>query len=182
MSLGVFLRRILTLLGPYRVRSIVILIGLLLEMGFNGCLPLGFKFLIDQAIVPGNQQVLAEVVGLLVGGAVLAACIGLGNDYLSVQVRTALLRDLRWQMFRHLQRLSIGFYARTEAGNILARFSTDLAAVENAIIAAIPWAILPGLNVLFSAVLLFPSPSLGQRYLRRVPLPPAMSASSTKPR
>jgi ATP-binding cassette subfamily B protein len=133
----------------------VILLGLLLETGFNGCLPIGFKFLIDQALVPGNQQVLAGVLGLLVGGAVLAALVGLGNDYLSVQVRTALLRDLRWQMFRHLQRLSIGFYTRTEAGNILARFSTDLTAVENAIIAAIPWAILPGLNVLFSAVLLF---------------------------
>jgi ATP-binding cassette subfamily B protein len=72
-----------------------------------------------------------------------------------VQVRTALLRDLRWQMFCHLQRLSIGFYARTEAGDILARFSTDLAAIENALTAAIPWAILPGLQVIFSAVLLF---------------------------
>jgi ATP-binding cassette subfamily B protein len=129
--------------------------GLLLETGFNGCLPIGFKVLLDQAIVPGNQQLLAGVLGLLVGWAVVAALVGLGNDYLYVQVRTALLRDLRWQMFCHLQRLSIGFYARAEAGDILARFSTDLAAIENALTAAIPWAILPGLQVIFSAVLLF---------------------------
>ena len=114
------------------------MMGLLLEMGFHGGLPIGFKFLLDHAIVPGDKQILFWVLGLLSGGAVLVALVGLGNDYLYVQVCTALLRDLRWQMFRHLQQLSIGFYTRTETGNILAHFATDLAAVENAITAAIP--------------------------------------------
>jgi ATP-binding cassette, subfamily B, bacterial len=102
MSIAVFLRQILRYLRPYWARSTLILVGLLLEMGFNGCVPIGFKFLLDHAIVPGNQQVLSGVLGLLVGGAVLVALVGLGNDYLYVQVRTALLRDLRWQMFSHL--------------------------------------------------------------------------------
>ena len=155
MSIGMFLRQMLTSLRPYWARSAVLLIGLLLETGFTSGLAIGFKVLLDQAIVPGNHQILAWVLGLLAGGAAVAALVGLGNDYLYVQVRTALLRDLRCQLFRHLQRLSLGFYVRTEAGHILARFSTDLAAVDNALTAAIPWALLPGLQVLFSTVLLF---------------------------
>lgn len=155
MSISLFLRRMLPYLRPYWRQSALIMLALLLEMGFNGCIPLSFKFLIDHAIVPGNTQLLAWVLGLLGGGAVLVALVSLGRDYLDVQVRTALLRDLRLQMFQHLQRLSMDFYMRTPAGDVLARFSTDLAAVENAVTTALSWALLPALEVLGSTVLLF---------------------------
>jgi ATP-binding cassette subfamily B protein len=155
MGVLAFLRQLLTALSPYKGHSALILGGLLLEMGFNGCVALGFKFLIDYAIIPQDTQVLLLVLGLLAGGVVLVAIVGLGRDYLYARVCAAVLRDLRHRMFSHLQRLSMDFYARTNVGDILARFSTDLAAVENAITAAIPWAILPALDVVFSIFLLF---------------------------
>ena len=155
MGVLAFLRQLLTALAPYRGSSVLILGGLLLEMGFTGAVPLGLKFLIDYAITPQDRQVLFVVLGLLAGGGVLVAVVGLGRDYLYAHVGAALLRDLRHRMFSHLQRLSMDFYARTNVGDILARFSTDLAAVESAVTAAIPWAILPALDVVFSTVLLF---------------------------
>ncbi|MGH7963715.1 MAG: ABC transporter ATP-binding protein, partial [Candidatus Binatia bacterium] len=155
MGVLALLRHILTFLYPYRVRGVLILFGLLLEMGFTGSVPLSFKFLIDNAITPQDKQVLFFILGLLAGGVVLVSLAGLGRDYLYAQVCTAILNDLRQRMFRHLQKLSMGFYSRAEVGDILSRFSTDLVAVENAIAAAIPWAILPALDVIFSTILLF---------------------------
>jgi ATP-binding cassette subfamily B protein len=155
MGILPFLRQLLTSLSLYKGQCVLILCGLLLEMGFNGCVPLAFKYLIDYAITPQDTQVLFVVLGLLTIGVVVVAVVGLGRDYLYARVAAALLNDLRQRMFGHLQRLSMDFYARTSVGDILSRFSTDLAAVENAITAAIPWGILPALDVVFSALLLF---------------------------
>jgi ATP-binding cassette subfamily B protein len=151
----VFLRQLLRSLTPYKGQCVLILGGLLLEMGFNGCVPLAFKYLIDYAITLQDKQVLVMVLGLLTVGVVIVAFVGLGRDYLYARVAAALLSDLRQRMFHHLQRLSMDYYARTNVGDILARFSTDLAAVEHAITAAIPWGILPALDVVFSTILLF---------------------------
>ena len=156
MSVVAFLQQTFSTLAPYRTQALLILLGLLLEMAFTGSVPLSFKFLIDNAIIPRDSQVLFLILGLLAGGVVLVSLAGLGRDYLYAKICAALLNDLRDRLFSHLQRLSLGFYSRTTAGDVLARFSTDLAAVENAVTAAIPWAILPTLDVLFSASSSFP--------------------------
>jgi ATP-binding cassette subfamily B protein len=58
-------------------------------------------------------------------------------------------------MFGHLQRLSPGFYARAQMGDLTSRFSSDLAAVENAIVLGIPGAMLCAINIIFSTCVLF---------------------------
>ena len=68
----------------------------------------------------------------------LTFCVSLARDYLYALVCTAILNDLRQRMFGHLQRLSPDFCARTSMGDITARFATNLAAVEHALIAAVP--------------------------------------------
>lgn len=157
MSVFTFLQRIFSALFPYRTQTLLILLGLVLEMGFTGCVPLSFKFLIDNAIIPRDGQVLFLIFGLLAGGVVLVSIAGLARDYLYAKICAALLIDHRDRLFSHLQRLSFGFYSRTAAGDVLARFSTDLAAVENAITMAIPWAILPALDALSAPSFSLPS-------------------------
>ena len=49
----------------------------------------------------------------------------------------------------------MGFYARTRTGDIAARFSTDLAAVENAVVLGLPGASLCLINIIFSTGVLF---------------------------
>lgn len=137
------------------MHGLLILGGLLLEMGFTGSIPISFKFIIDSAITPRDKGVLFIILALLAGGVFVVSLAGLGRDYLYARLCTAMLNDLRHRMFKHLQQLSMGFHSRVEIGDIMARFSTDLAAVENAVTAAIPWAVLPALDVLFSTLLLF---------------------------
>lgn len=155
MGVFTFSQRVFSALSPYRLQTVWILLGLLLEMGFSGSVPMSFKFLIDNAILPQDRSLLFLILSLLAGGVVIVSIAGLGRDYLYAKICAALLNDFRARLFSHLQRLSFGFYSRTTYGDILARFSTDLAAVENALTAAIPWAILPTLDLLFSAFLLF---------------------------
>jgi ATP-binding cassette, subfamily B, bacterial len=149
-----FLRCILRYLRPHRVMVCLVLLGLTVEMAVNALVPLSFKVLIDRVIPEHDQTILMLVILTLIAGAVLFAVVGVVRDYLYAQVVVQVLADIRHRLFEHLQRLSLDYYARTEVGNILARFSTDLAAVENALASA-TWGILPSFDVGLTVVLLF---------------------------
>ena len=41
-----------------------------------------------------------------------------------------MLADLRIRLFRHLQRLSLGFYERNRAGVIISRMTNDVEALD----------------------------------------------------
>src|SRR5262249_5860731 len=129
MEAFAFLRWLLSYLRLYRALSLVLLVGLLLEMGLSTSISLSFKFLIDNAIVPRNQHMLFLISGLLGGGVILVSLTSLGCDYLYARLCAAILKGLRQRMFYHLQRLSMSFYARIEVGDILTRFSGDLSTV-----------------------------------------------------
>ncbi|MBI3799344.1 MAG: ATP-binding cassette domain-containing protein [Deltaproteobacteria bacterium] len=155
MAAFTFLWWLFSYLRLYRALSIVLFVGLLLEMGLSSGIPLSFKFLIDNAIVPRNEHMLFLISGLLGGAVILVSLTSLGCDYLYARLCAAIVKGLRQQMFSHLQRLSMSFYARVEAGNLLARFSTDLSAVEHTLASAGPRALLPAFDVILSTTLLF---------------------------
>ena len=149
------LRRQLRYFKPHTGALIIVSIALLLEMGFSSAVPFCFSILIDRALIGGETSVLWWILGGLGIGAVIVAGVGLWRDYLYAKVCSHFLSALRTEMFAHLQNLSMNFYTKHQLGDILSRFSGDLATVENAVGAVIPWAILPGLEVIANSVLLF---------------------------
>jgi ATP-binding cassette subfamily B protein len=151
----VCLKRFAANLRPYRGTSAIIFCGLLLEMSFASAVPFSFKFIVDNALLGKDFRLLLIILAALGSGVVVVALVGLGRDYLYARLTAGIMGSLRQRMFEHLQWLSMDYYARSEAGEVLSRFSTDLAVVENATAAAVPWAILPGLDVASSSVLLF---------------------------
>ncbi len=133
----------------------MLVVTLVLEGAFNVLLALSLKLIIDFAIVPRNAVALAWIIGSLVAGFLLTATSQVIRDYLYAWFGARIPNDLRKEMFRQLQRLSLGYYARTRTGDIAARFSTDLAAVENAVVLGLPGASLCLINIIFSTGILF---------------------------
>ncbi|MFI5311890.1 MAG: ABC transporter transmembrane domain-containing protein [Gemmatimonadales bacterium] len=154
MSITAFLRTMWQYLRPYRGAGWLILAGLLMEMAVNALVPLSFKVLVDDILPSSDRRLLGVLIGVLVVGVVLMAAGGLARDWLYARVSNRIMADIRARLFAHLQRLSLDFYARTDAGQIAARFSTDLAAVEQAVASA-TWGILPSFDVALTVVLLF---------------------------
>jgi ATP-binding cassette subfamily B protein len=154
-ALGAFVKSLVGYLRPYRGRVVVLALLLLLEMAFQAAVPVSFKFLLDRGVVGRDLRFLALTLGALGIATVIVTVGGLARDHLYARLGSRLLADIRSRMFRHLQLLSMSFYARAQTGDVLSRFSADLASVEAAMAAAIPWGILPALDVLASTVLLF---------------------------
>jgi len=155
MGLGGFLRCFARYLRPYRMQAFLIVLALLADLVFDTALRLSFKYLIDDVLVAKNGRLLVIILAVLCAGVIVACAAGLSRDYYYARLSGNVLNDMRYGMFCHLQRLSMGFYAKAQLGDLMARFSTDLASVETAIVTALPGALIALFGTLFSVVPLF---------------------------
>jgi ATP-binding cassette subfamily B protein len=154
-GLGATLRTLAGWARPFTGQILLIFVILLFEMGFSAAVPMSFKLLIDHALIGREQGWLYGVLVGLAAAAVLITGAGFARDYLYARVVARLLGNLRSLLFDRIQNLGMRFFSQTSSGDILVCFSGHLAAVESALTAAIPWAVLPGLEICSSVVLLF---------------------------
>jgi len=123
-------RRALGYLVPYWRR--LALVGLLsgLNTAVTLTLPYLTKMLVDGALIGRDLRSLYWTVGLFaaasIAGFALTAITGLRYTAVSADV----LFDMRLALYRHLQRLSPRFYARTPLGDILARVNNDVGEIQ----------------------------------------------------
>src|SRR5207245_8304012 len=102
-----------------------------------------------------SQRLLAMILGALLAGVLLASFASVGRDYYYAFLSAHVLDDLRLKIFSHLQELSLSFYSRMGTGDLMARFSSDLVAVENAATWSVASLVLNTLSLLLGAALLF---------------------------
>jgi ATP-binding cassette subfamily B protein len=79
--------------------------------------------------VRGLGSLMLLVAGLYALGALAAGL----QFYLMTWSGQHILKTLRVQVFRHLQRLSLGYFAENEAGNIMSRLTNDMDTIQQAI-------------------------------------------------
>ena len=155
-SLAHFVRQaILVYMRPYWKQYALIVVTMLMCLAFDTIFPLGVTFLIDWAIVPKNGRLLAILIVALAALLLVAAAGNILHEYLCSRVGTRLLNDLRLKMFRHLQNLPARYYACTPTGDITARFTTDLDALEHAFAQLLPFGLFSLLRLSASVVVLF---------------------------
>ncbi|MET7395038.1 ABC transporter ATP-binding protein [Dactylosporangium sp. NPDC005572] len=160
-------RRLLaSLLRPYKSR-IAILVGLLLAQNFAGMAgPYLVKLGIDRGIPPltaerGDPSVLITVAVAFAGATVAEFLTRRWYLALSGRVGNAVLLDLRTRVFRHFQRLSIGFHERFTSGRVIARLTSDVDNISELADGALDDLVLAGLSVLSVAgILLWLDPPL----------------------
>lgn len=155
MGVFVFLQSIYRYLKPYRSQTLLLLLLLLINTTFLMGWPLSFKYLIDKGIEGHNWKVLINTILILTAGVLIAAGAGVARGYLYAYLSSNVLKDIRQRVFEHLQQLSMSYYKRTTTGDIMARFSTDLASLENVVTNAAPTLIMQGLGLVLGSIVLF---------------------------
>jgi ATP-binding cassette subfamily B protein len=138
---------------PFPVAFIVIC--LLIDMAFNAFVPMAFSHLIDQGITPRNSTVLIHTLLALGLATLFAMGAGMASDYSYARLSAEVLAKMRQRLFDHLQGLSPSFYQKYSGGEITARYSTDLAAVEQTLGTWLPWGWKPLLDVIGYNVVMF---------------------------
>jgi ABC-type multidrug transport system fused ATPase/permease subunit len=139
------LKHLASLLRPYRGRVIVMLVALLLATGAALVPPYLAGRAIDEGIHGKDTSVLTVILLAFIGAAVINWAATYLQTYLINWVGQRALQDLRIQLFRHLQRLSIGFYSRNKTGVLISRITNDVQALDQLVT--------EGIQTLFSSSL-----------------------------
>jgi len=120
-------------LGNYRKLLAFVTFGVLVETLFNVIMPLSLKFLIDDALGEEDFQALYKILGVLAAAGIITSIIAVWYERWDARLAAGIIADVRSQLFEHVQNLPSSYFARTKRGEILSRFSIDLAAFEGSI-------------------------------------------------
>ena len=126
-------RRALAHVRPY-AGALVPVVGVsLLSTGLSLVLPYLPKLLIDRAILPGDFGMLLRVIALFVAIPLVSFGLNVFSGMRYTKVSADILFDMRLELYRHLQRLSPRFYARTPLGDVVSRINGDIGEIQRVV-------------------------------------------------
>ncbi|HZT17484.1 MAG TPA: ABC transporter ATP-binding protein [Gaiellaceae bacterium] len=143
-----------TLARPYKLRTAYAIVTLLGATAVSLAPPYLIGRTID-VVRHGHTTKLAwYVVAFVVAGA-LGIGFGYAQTYFTGWTGERMLADLRGLIFRHLQRLSLGFYERNRAGVIISRLTNDVEALDQLVTDGVTSLVQNTLTLAGTAVVLF---------------------------
>src|SRR3954454_6985836 len=103
----------------------------------------------------GSTEKLGWYVVAFVAAGTLGVAFTYGQTYFTGWTGERMLADLRNNLFRHLQRLSLGFYERIRAGVIISRLTNDVEAIDQLVTDGVTSLVQNTLTLVGTAILLF---------------------------
>ncbi|MGN6283855.1 MAG: ABC transporter ATP-binding protein [Afipia sp.] len=163
----------------YRAGLTFVGIGLFIETLFNVIMPLSLKYLIDDALGEEDFHALYVILSVLAVAGIMTSIVAVWYERWDSRLTANVISDVRTRLFDHVQNLPAAFFGRTRRGEILSRFSTDMAGYESSIKYFANSAMLPLLELIAGiglmiwlnwqlatvALLIFPITLIGPRML-----------------
>ncbi|MCB0115275.1 MAG: hypothetical protein KDD84_14340, partial [Caldilineaceae bacterium] len=123
-------RRLLAYLKPYRGRMALAIGALAISSAMGLTFPLVIVQLLDSVLKQQNMTQLNFLTVALIGVFLVQAVFTLVQSYTLNFVGENIVLDLRSQLYQHLQRMSLAFYADRRVGEIISRVSSDVTQVR----------------------------------------------------
>ena len=137
-------RRILTYFRPYRLRLVLVLIGLLASVAANIAGTFMLVPIINVYIIPWIGSENPDFTGLIGQLAVMAAVYTIGilgtfmYNRLMINVSTGTLTRLRLEMFTKMQTLPISYFDKRTHGEIMSTYTNDTDVMREMISQGLP--------------------------------------------
>src|SRR5581483_6813367 len=124
------LRRALSFIVPYWRRLALVLALSVASTVLSLYLPLLSRDFVDTALIGRNMTALFRIVALFAAVSIASFLVNVVSGLRYTRVSADILFDMRLEMYRHLQRLSPRFYARTRMGDIMSRINNDIGEIQ----------------------------------------------------
>src|SRR3954469_10118097 len=135
------LREVLERFWPYarsyRRWLIVVLVLIGLGQALDAASLSLFKVVIDEVLVPRDFGPFPLIALGYIAITVVSGAVAFGDDYLSTWIGERFVLLLRTGLFRHLQGLSLGFFESRRLGDLLARLTGDIGAIETLVLSGV---------------------------------------------
>jgi ATP-binding cassette subfamily B multidrug efflux pump len=139
------MKRLLKYMRPYKWKVALALASIVLKAGADVLGPFLTMVAIDRYLAPAHQAPsslgqwlspnpltgIAEIAAVYVGLIVFSFLLEYLQTYYMQWAGQMVMFDLRSEIFRHLQRMHIGFYDKNPVGRLVTRVTTDVDALND---------------------------------------------------
>ncbi len=123
------LKRLLSYLKPYRLELIVVFILIIVSSILNILGPYMLGLTIDNGLVKQDWDELLRMVLILLGNYLLMWLLDIIYRRIMTSTAQKSMRNMRQSLFDHMQKLSIGYYDKQTAGDLMSRLTNDMDAI-----------------------------------------------------
>lgn len=139
---------------PYKLFSSVFFLGVLLDIGVEGLVAISFKYLVDNALLGGHENTMMLLITLMILSTIIANGGYVYRSYLYAKVATGVTKDIRNELFEHLQKLSLSYMQAKKSGELLSHFSTDVSSVKNLTHLGIPASVYAVIGIIINLTII----------------------------
>ncbi len=132
------LRRVFAYGRPYWRAVSMVLVTIIAVSLIELIPPLLYRDLIDNVLPGRDARRLNLLAAAMLGIPVLTGALHVVQRYFSARAGEGIIFDLRQEMYRHLQRMSLRFFTDTKSGEIVSRFNSDVVGAQSAITGTVP--------------------------------------------
>ncbi len=148
-------KRLLAYTRPHLVKIILSLVCSALAAASTSLVALIVKPAIDKIFLEQNQEMLMYIpigVLILIG---LKGVASFGQVYFIEYVGQHIIFTLREKLFRHIQILSLNFFAHTQTGTLVSRITNDVTMLQTAAATILSDALLQGFSAIGLLIVVF---------------------------
>ncbi|GMB00857.1 ABC transporter ATP-binding protein [Pelosinus sp. IPA-1] len=110
--------------------------------------PLVIKFLIDDALIGGDEEFLHLIIAGVIGLYLLRGIFSYIYGQKIAKAGNLMLAKLRQRMFERLQQLDYAYFVNTPTGEIISLFTNDLGLIQQSVSVAVPDLLVESLNLI----------------------------------
>ena len=150
------LKRIASYLGPYKLKAGVLAFASIATTAAELAPPLITKRIVDEVLVPVEGQATGfdERIHLL--GLFVVALVGVrfsawvaewAHGWIATWLGAQLTADIRSNLYRRLEMLSLQFYDKRKVGSLISRATRDAGMLQDFLVDGLPYIVINGLMV-----------------------------------
>ncbi len=127
------LGRLLGYLGEYRLHVMAVAAFTVVSTLLSLAGPYLQGLAIDKYIIEGDAAGLLRIMTILAGTYVASAAMSMAAGWVMATVSQRSLKKLRKELFEHMQTLSLSFFDKRPAGDLMSRLTNDVDAIAAAL-------------------------------------------------
>lgn len=123
--------RILKYFKPFW-KQLLLAIILLFIVSLLGLIPpIMTKNIIDKALPQRSMYLLIMFILVCIGATVLKELVSVGQNYINTWISKHIIYNMKNEMYKHLQHMSMNFFSLSKPGEIITRMTSDIEGIQD---------------------------------------------------
>ncbi|MCE5286591.1 MAG: lipid A export permease/ATP-binding protein MsbA [Pelosinus sp.] len=148
-------KRLMNYIRPYMGKMAAAIVCIILAASGNLYVPWIIKDVIDKVLMTKDMTMLNVIAFGIIVIFFFRGIFSYGQTYLMSYVGQKVIIDIREEVYRHIQRLSLSYYEKRQTGTIMSYITNDVSAVQGALVDSVIELFTEGMTLLGSMGAMF---------------------------